>query len=116
MSPLSVFAGHRRIAVFTVAAAVLFFIGSALAHGPGGHGESSFTALKALDKGVALYDKLVASGKIEESWETGLKRVEIEKQGDETVVSFSRKEGDPESLYIFFDKDGEYSGSNFTGK
>jgi len=58
----------------------------------------------------------VASGKIEESWETGLKRVEIRMQGDETVVSFSRKEGDPESLFIFFDGNGEYAGSNFTGK
>ncbi|MCF8053039.1 MAG: DUF6488 family protein [Desulfobacterales bacterium] len=116
MNPMRIFSGFRMKNLFCASVAVLFLSGPALAHGPGGHGGSSFTALQALDKGVKLYDKLVASGKIEESWETGLKRVEIEKQGDETVVSFSRKEGDPESLYIFFDKDGEYSGSNFTGK
>ena len=116
MSPVKIFSAGRIMMVFSAAALALFFVGPALAHGPGGHGGSSFTALQALDKGVKLYDKLVASGKIEESWETGLKRVEIKMQGDETVVSFSRKEGDPESLYIFFDKDGEYSGSNFTGE
>jgi hypothetical protein len=103
-------------AVLTAAAVCLLFSGLALAHGPGGHGESSFTALQALDKGVTLYDKLVASGKLDESWETGLQRVDIDMRGDEYVVSFSRSDGDPESLYIFFDAKGKYTGSNFTGQ
>jgi hypothetical protein len=90
--------------------------GAALAHGPGGHGDASFTALQALDKGVTLYDKLLASGKLEESWETGLNRVDIEMRGKEYVVSFSRSKGDPERLFIFFDGTGEYTGSNFTGE
>ena len=102
--------------VLPAAAVVLILIGSAAAHGPGGHAESSFTALQALDKGVTLYDKLVSSGKLEESWETGLNRVKIEMRGKEYVVSFSRSEGDPESLYIFFNEEGEYTGSNFTGE
>jgi hypothetical protein len=32
------------------------------------------------------------------------------------VVRFSRIEGDPGSVYFFFDQQGEYSGSNFTGQ
>lgn len=116
MSPVKIFSAGRIMTVFRAVALALFFAAPAAAHGPGGHGDSTFTALQALDKGVSLYDKLVASGKIEESWETGLKRVEIRMRGEETVVSFSRKEGDPESLYIFFDKKGKYSGSNFTGE
>ena len=101
---------------FWAVAVSLLLLGSTLAHGPGGHGEDSFTALQALDKGVALYDKLVASGKLEESWETGLNRVDINMRGEEYVVSFSRNEGDPDRLFIFFNEEGEYTGSNFTGE
>jgi hypothetical protein len=103
---------------FALLSAVLLLAmtGAALAHGPGGHGDASFTALQALDRGVTLYDKLLASGKLEESWETGLNRVDIEMRGKEYVVSFSRSKGDPERLFIFFDGTGEYTGSNFTGE
>lgn len=95
-------------------------VSMASAHGPKGHGDNEFTALQAATKGMELYDKLVASGKIEETWETDLKSVEIiphqsgEKQ--EVVVKFSRSKGEPPSLYIFFTEQGDYSGSNFTGE
>jgi len=94
-------------------------VSSASAHGPKGHGDIEFTALQAAKKGMELYDKLVASGKIEEPWETDLKSVEIfprqigEKR--EVVVKFSRSKGEPPSVYIFFTEQGDYSGSNFTG-
>ena len=91
----------------------------ASAHGPKGHGGSEFTALQAAKKGIVLYDKLVASGKIEESWETDLKNIEVfpRQSGKkrEVVVKFSRSEGEPLSLYIFFNVKGDYSGSNFSG-
>jgi len=54
MSPMRIFSANRIMTVFCAAALALFFVGPALAHSPGGHGESSFTALKALDNGVAL--------------------------------------------------------------
>lgn len=99
---------------------VLMSVPLASAHGPKGHGEMEFTALQAAKKGIELYDKLVESGKIEESWETGLKNIEVfPRQGGkkgEIVVKFSRSKGEPQSVYIFFTEKGDYNGSNFTGK
>lgn len=95
-------------------------VSMASAHGPKGHGGIEFTALQAANKGMELYDKLVASGKIEESWETDLQSIEVfprqigEKR--EVVVKFSRSKGEPPSVYIFFTEKGEYGGSNFTGE
>ena len=99
---------------------VLIGVPLALAHGPKGHDEMEFTALQAAKKGIELYHKLVASGKIEESWETDLTNIEVfprQSGGEkELVVKFSRSNGEPQSIYIFFTEKGEYNGSNFTGK
>jgi hypothetical protein len=93
---------------------------SASAHGPKGHGEQTFTALEAAKKGITLYDKLVAGGKLEESWETGLTEIKVfsrsREDTQEFVVQFERIQGEPRSVYIFFDEKGAYSGSNFTGE
>jgi len=95
-------------------------ISMASAHGPKGHSDIEFTTLQAANKGMELYNKLLASGKIEESWETNLQSIEVlprqigEKR--EVVVKFSRSKGEPPSVYIFFTEKGEYSGSNFTGE
>ncbi len=93
---------------------------SAFAHGPKGHGEQSFTALEAAKKGITLYDKLVAGGKLEESWETELSGIKVfsrsKENANEFVVQFDRGQGEPRSVYIFFDEKGAYSGSNFTGE
>ena len=90
------------------------------AHGPKGHGGQSFTALEAAKKGITLYDKLVAGGKLEESWETELKEIRVLPRGEankkEFVVQFDRRQGEPRSVFIFFDDKGVYSGSNFTGE
>jgi len=78
-----------------------------------------FTALQAAKKGIVLYDRLVESGKLEESWETDLANIEVfsrqREKKMEYVVKFSRRKGNPLSVYIFFDEKGEYTGSNFTG-
>ena len=99
---------------------ILMSVSLASAHGPKGHGEIEFTALQAAKKGIELYDKLIASGKIEESWETDLNTIEVLQQQSgekkEFIVKFSRTKGKPYTLYIFFSEKGEYSGSNFTGK
>jgi hypothetical protein len=91
----------------------------ALAHGPKGHGGDEFTALQAAKKGIELYDKLVASGKLKTPWETDLKNIEVfpRQSGEkrEVVVKFSRSKGEPQSVYIYFTEKGDYSGSNFTG-
>jgi hypothetical protein len=115
-----------HISIIRLASSILLFlvvlmsVSLVSAHGPKGHGGTEFTALEAAKKGIELYDKLVASGKIENSWETDLKDIKVfTRQGEgreELVVKFSRSKGEPQSLYIFFTEKGEYNGSNFTGK
>jgi len=101
---------------------VLFFIFTtlALAHGPKGHSSGDFTALQAAKKGIGLYDRLVSSGKLEESWEIDLINIEIGTQDKggkkEYIVKFNRRHSEPRTVYIFFSENGEYKGSNFTGK
>jgi hypothetical protein len=100
---------------------LLILIGSfTFAHGPKGHGSSEFTAFMAVKKGVELYNQLLASGRLDESWETGLDKIEVatRKSGDknEFVLGFSRSQGSPKTVYIFFSEKGEYTGSNFTAK
>jgi len=105
------------IAVFT---AVALFTLPAVGHGPKGHGGMAFTPLQAAKKGIMLYDKLVAKGKLAEAWETELTDIKViprnNNKKEEFVVQFNRSNGDPRSVYIFFNEKGEYSGSNFTGK
>ncbi len=45
-------------------------------HG-GKHTADEFTHLQALQKATELYDRLIASGKLDQSWETTLVRVEV---------------------------------------
>lgn len=96
------------------------FLPAAHSHGGKAHGSEALTAFQALEKAVQLYDRLITSGKLTEEWETGLKTVTIDIRNSdnqrEHVVQFERAEGDPRSLYFFFDQEGNYSGSNFTGQ
>jgi len=91
-----------------------------IAFGHGGKHSDKFTQLQALQKATKLFDQLVTKGKLDQSWETGLENVAISKRknkgNDEVVVSFQRKEGDPRAVYIFFNSNGKYVGSNFTGQ
>ena len=106
----------------TVIAFVSIGIGTlpAFSHGGKTHGGEMFSAFQAVQKATQLYDRLIASGKLPEAWETELKSIHISvrKSTDkrEYVVQFQRAEGDPDSVYFFFDQEGEYAGSNFTGK
>ena len=94
--------------------------GAAIGHGGKTHAEEPFSALQAVQKAIPLYDRLVVSGKLPESWETDLSsiHVDIRETGNqrEYVVRFQRKTGEPQNVYFFFDREGEYSGSNYTGK
>ncbi len=98
---------------------LLLISSTSFAHGPKGHSNVDFTSMKAVQKGLTLYDRLIDSGKLEEAWETGLKNVEVfQKQKEERIdfiVKFSRSKGEPRSVYIFFNEKGDYTGSNFTG-
>ena len=91
-----------------------------LAHGPKGHGSMEFTALHAAKKGIVLYDRLIASGKLANPWETDLTDIQVLKRKNghknEFIVKFGRSKGEPRSVYIFFSEKGDYKGSNFTGK
>ncbi len=90
------------------------------AFGHGGKHAKGFTHLQALQKATQLYDQLVNSGKLDPSWETDLVEVGISnrQKGNkkEVMVEFHRHEGKPQAVYIFFNADGKYVGSNFTGE
>ena len=102
---------------------ILFWIALSITpvfgHG-GKHATDEFTHLQALQKATEMYDRLIANGKLDQSWETQLIRVNVSnrQKGEkkEIVVSFQRAEGDPQSVYIFFTVKGKYAGSNFTGE
>ena len=102
------------IALFTIIGA------AAAAFGHGGKHTGAFTHLQALQKAAQLYDKLIDNGKLDQSWENGLEKVTISNRQksikEEVVVVFHRLEGDPRAVYIFFNADGKYAGSNFTGE
>ncbi len=93
---------------------------SVAAFGHGGKHTGAFTHLQALQKAAQLYDKLIENGKLDQSWENGLEKVTISNRQknnkEEVVVVFHRLEGDPRAVYIFFNADGKYAGSNFTGE
>jgi len=98
-----------------------FLISVSLAYSHGGkHAPGEFTHLKALKKATELYDKLIEKEKLDQSWENKLSQVDVFKRGTddkyEIVVSFERTEGDPKTVYIFFNTSGKYVGSNFTGE
>ena len=104
-----------------ISLSVLFFLFTtlAVAHGPKGHDEMEFSAFMAIKKGVELYDRLITSDKLVESWEVDLDNLNVFKKPIDNqevfVVKFSRSKGEPKSVYIFFSQKGEYRGSNFTG-
>lgn len=114
---------HMR-SMITVAVIVTGVIvagaGIAISHGGKTHSEEPFSAFEAVQKATELFDRLIVSGKLEEDWETDLSSIHVSVRGDETsretVVKFKRTSGEPDSLYFYFDRRGEYSGSNFTGK
>jgi hypothetical protein len=78
------------------------------------------TALEVAKKGIELYDQLIAAEKLDSTWEMALSDIKVfmrdKGNEEEIVVQFSRTEGDPRSVFIFFNQKGEYSGSNFTGE
>jgi hypothetical protein len=100
--------------------AILLIAIQAFGHSGKEHAEGSFTPLQALLKATNMYDQLISTNKLGETWETHLVTIEISARGNsgnkELVVSFSRSIGNSETVYIFFSEDGEYIGSNFTGK
>ena len=109
-------------AIITLVFLIAVLAGAAVfAHGGKSHGSGGeFTNLEALKKATDLYDKLVASEKLDAGWEITVEKVQIaERQKGpevEKVVSFSRSAGEPKTVYIFFKSSGEYAGSNFTGQ
>ena len=100
---------------------IVFFISISLAFSHGGkHTPGEFTNLQALKKATELYDQLIGKGKLDQSWENKLSRIDVFKREkdnkSETVVSFHRESGEPKKVYIFLNASGKYSGSNFSGE
>ena len=112
----------KALAVTTILIAAVILAGPlpVLAHGGKSHGGTGFSSLQAVQKATELYDRLIKMEKLEEAWETGLTAINVSTRQaadkQEYVVRFSRAGGDPQSVYFFFDQQGEYSGSNFTGQ
>jgi hypothetical protein len=100
---------------------IVLLISASLAFSHGGkHAPGEFTNLQALKKATELYDQLIGKGKLDQSWENKLSKVDVFKREkddkNEIVVSFQRANGEPKTVYIFFDSSGKYSGSNFSGE
>jgi hypothetical protein len=116
------FNGGKRshFSIFILLLVLLLGVLEVHGHGPKGHDNQGFTHLSAVKKGIDLYEKLLTAGKLEERWEMGLTKIEVLKKvrngNSEFVVKFVCSTGKPNSLYIFFNENGKYSGSNFTGK
>lgn len=112
---------YRKVWYVSIVCLVTVFLAApVIGHGPKGHEGMKFTALMAAKKGVELYDRLVTSGKLDESWETELTDISVlirnSNNEKEIIVQFKRSNGNPKSVYIFFTEKGEYNGSNFTGE
>ena len=102
--------------VFTLIVGLTLSVTSpAFSHGGKTHSEETFTAFQAVQKATQLYDRLIASGKLSEGWETGLITIKIStrKTGkkSEYVIQFKTDKENPDSVYFFFSQDGMYSGS-----
>ena len=76
------------IIIFLVMFAAILAAG--LAFGHGGKHADEFTQLQALQKATKLYEQLIVKGKLDQSWELGLRNVAISKRKhegkDEIVV------------------------------
>lgn len=116
------FYGQRLIMATILISPLLLIFGTIAAHGHGGktHADEPFSALQAVQKATRFYDRLIVSKKLPESWETDLSTIQVVARvtegNREYVVKFKRSAGDPDSVYFYFNRQGEYSGSNFTGK
>ena len=118
------FAGYTILAItlitMTAFGFTLYEAMPVLAHGGKSHGETEITSLQAVLQASQLYNRLIAAGKLDGVWETGLSSITVNaRQTDgkkEFVVKFMRSQGEPDSVYFLFDLKGEYIGSNFSGK
>lgn len=122
---MSQYTPHRHMrSMITVAGIVIGVIvtGAGIANSHGGitHAANPFSALEAVQKATRLYNIMIIAGDLPEDWETGLSSIHVVVRGAEEsreyVVQFKRSDGDPDSVYFYFDRQGDYSGSNFTGK
>ena len=112
---------HTMVTIGLVVAVLTFTgVGESMGHGGKTHGDEPFSAFEAVQKALQLYNRLIVSNKLPEVWETGLASVHVTARetakGRETLVQFKRSSGDPDSVYFYFNRQGEYSGSNFTGE
>jgi hypothetical protein len=107
-------------AIWITAGVFISGAGDAYGHGGKTHAAEPFSAFEAVQKATALYDRLIVSGKVPEAWETDLISIQVTVRGTEnsreTVVRFTRSGGDPDSIFFYFNRQGDYAGSNFTGE
>jgi hypothetical protein len=90
---------------------IVLLISASLAFSHGGkHAPGEFTNLQALKEATKLYNQLIGKGKLDQSWENKLSKVDVFKREkddkNEIVVSFQRASGEPKQVvnrkqYIF---------------
>lgn len=112
--------GATQILILIVVGVLLISIGSSFGHGGKTHAGAAFSSFEAVQKAVNLYNRLIVSKKLPEEWETMLESIHVTTRGPEnsreTIVQFKRSNGNPDSVFFFFNDQGDYSGSNFSGE
>ena len=106
--------------VFIIFCFNLLVVDMARAHGGKTHQSEGITALEAVQTATGLFERLLEKGKLDDSWESGLVKIRVshptDTSGSNFAVSFHRRSGTPEAVYIFISTEGKYAGSNFTGR
>lgn len=95
--------------------------GSGHDHGHG-HSHGSISSQEAVQKATEKVQQFVKVGKIDSGWAT-IKATNVEKKTfngrSEWVVSFQNekiKDASKRTLYVFFNMNGNYLATNYTGK
>jgi hypothetical protein len=110
---------YITIIVLLISLFMIFPAINLYAHGADGHDENAFTNYDAVKKSLKLFDKLLIKNNLVRGWESDFSEIIVlrpMKEKDNIVVKISRQKGKPGTLFIFFDKDGKYRGSNFKGR
>lgn len=87
------------------------------AHGGKNHGDDQITSFAALQAATDLYSRLIAHGKLDQTWETQLAQVKIgapeQNEQPNYTVTFTRSTGNPSGVLFIIAPNGEYVGSDF---
>lgn len=103
---------HRWSRVILWAAVIAMIVGMA----PDGSAQSMFTPLAAAREALRLVEEMMAAQQLDAGWGGGLTAVGVSirnvKGFSEYVVKITRRGGDPSSVSLYFNMNGENTGSS----